>query len=119
MQLTKMHDYKGFTIEPIPGGFNIVMYGIKHILYIAGPSGWRLTEDMREARAFRDPLTCHNLIDEMIADWQGWIDSCKGTTPPIDLTTERKGIQQEQVLQPGSKLPATSPGIKYSSSVVL
>lgn len=77
MQLTKMHDYKGFTIEPFHGGFNIIMYGVKNILYVSGLSGWALTEKLEEARAFHDPKTCHDLIDEIIVDWQGWIDSYK------------------------------------------
>lgn len=120
MQLTRMHDYKGFTVEPIVGGFNIVVYGRKNTLYVAGPGGWRLTEDMREARAFRDPKTCHDLIDEVIADWQGWIDSTKGAKPVVNTD----GPKQEQVLQPGGKLAQeagikSEAGVKYRSSSVV
>lgn len=93
MMETKMHDYKGFTVEPITGGFNIVIYGRKNILYVAGPGGWRMTDDVRQARAFRDPKTCHNLIDEITKDWQGWIDSTKGAKPVVNLEAQQ---QQKQ-----------------------
>jgi hypothetical protein len=95
MQNTKMHDYKGFTVEPICGGFNIVMYGVKNILYVGGPGGWRLTEDMRQARAFRDPKTCHALIDEVISDWQGWVQSFGGKKSIVNLNQP----QQQQVVE--------------------
>jgi len=96
MQINKMHDYKGFTIEPVVGGWlNIVMYGIKNTLYVSGPGGWGLTQKSKEARLFRDAKTCHNLIDEVIADWQGWIDAISKKKPVVNL----KEPQQQQVRQ--------------------
>jgi hypothetical protein len=76
--MTKMHDYKGFTIEPIIGGYNILLYGRKSVLYIAGPSGWSMTEDIRQARSFRSSMFCREVIDEILLDHDVWVKSLAG-----------------------------------------
>lgn len=80
----RMHDHLGFTIEPVIGGYVIAIYGVRHTLYLGGPSGGTLTENTREARVFRTPEICHEKIDEIIKDHDEWMKSCKGRTVKIN-----------------------------------
>ena len=95
-----MYNYKGFMIEHVVGGYNILLYGKKHTLYVAGPSGMRFTEDMREARAFRTTEFCERLIDEVIDDHAEWVNALdtKPIQNLIDLV-HRAQQQQERVTE--------------------
>lgn len=73
-----MHDYKGFCIEPVIGGLVIVLYGQKNTLYFAGPSGFRLSKDAKEARVYRTSEFCHEVIDEIIRDHYEWAQTLGG-----------------------------------------
>lgn len=99
-----MYQYKGFAIEPVIGGWNIVLYGHKHTLYVSGPSGMNFTDNMKEARSFRGADFCERLIDEMIRDYVDWIGSID-TKPIHDLSSNvqhqnesSEHIQQQQQL---------------------
>ena len=101
--MTRMHDYKGFTVEPVIGGYTIIIYGRMKILYIGGPGGWHMVEDLRQARSFRTAEKCHEVIDEILADHAGWVQSLGGVKF-ADLTDEQKqkmlapkGISAEQI----------------------
>ena len=74
-----MHDYKGFCIEPVIGGLVIVLYGRENTLYFAGPSGFRLSKDAREARVYRTAEFCRSVIDEIITDHATWVETLGGT----------------------------------------
>lgn len=76
--MSKMYQYKGFSIEPIVGGLNIVLYGKKHTLYVAAPAGCSFTDDMRKARSFRSPEFCERVIDELVNDHDQWVKSLGG-----------------------------------------
>ena len=71
----KVIDYKGFTIEPLQFGFIIAVYGIKYILYFAGPRGFNLSKKRNDAKVFRTRYYCCELIDEMIRDHAEWIST--------------------------------------------
>jgi len=73
MQNKKIHDYKGFTIEPVLGGFMIVAYCRNHIFCFAGPRGFDLSTDIKEAKIFRTCSYCYGVIDELITDHAGWV----------------------------------------------
>lgn len=102
-----MRDYKGFTLEPIPGGWNIVLYGKAHTLYVAGPCGLRFTENMKEARAFRDPEFCQTLIDEVIKDHADWVKTLGGKSV-INLGNQqqRSTFTEEQIRQQQRQSPS-------------
>jgi hypothetical protein len=89
--MVKMHDYKGFTVEPVLGGYNIILYGRKHIMYVAGPAGLYLTEDMRKARAFRSANFCHGFIDELLEDHRGWVQSMGGMS--VSTVADLEAVQ--------------------------
>jgi len=89
VSIAAMHDYKGFTIEPFSGGYTIILYGRMKILYIGGPAGWHMVEDIRQARAFRTSEKCHEVIDEILADHNGWVETLGGVKM-TDLTDDEK-----------------------------
>jgi hypothetical protein len=103
-RMSKMHDYKGFTVEPIPGGYNILLYGRKHILYVSGPAGMSLTEDMKKARAFRDANFCHGVINEFLEDHATWVQSLGGMKV-TNLNEIREVIDKEKQIQSSLKKP--------------
>lgn len=88
----KMHDYKGFTVEPIfvgqhvLTGYVILIYGRRHIFYLCGQSGGDLSIDVKKAKTFRTVEFCHSVIDEIITDHAQWVKTLHGRDPkPTDL----------------------------------
>lgn len=77
LDVMKMNDYKGFTIEPIDYGYIIVVYGKKHTLYFSGPKGFNLSQKRGDAKVFRTKWYCCNLLDEMIRDHAEWVETMK------------------------------------------
>ena len=99
----KMHTYKGFVIDPIIGGYNILLYGKKHTLYVAGPAGMQFTDNIKEARSFRNPQSCQNLIDECITDHDEWVKTLNGKPVNdlnrLDVMRNYENQQQQQQQQ--------------------
>jgi len=123
MSVAKMHDYKRFTIEPTIGGYNILLYGRKNVLYVGGPGGWHMVEDMLQARSFRSVDFCHGLIDEVYKDHAGWIETLGGKKV-IDLTGhEMKALENtfdgktKQAVKPEGISPEQIQDIKYHESL--
>ena len=71
----RTHDYKGFTIEQVIGGYVIVAYCRKHNLYLSGDKGSELSDNPRNAKTFRTVEYCHRLIDKFIENYVNWINS--------------------------------------------
>lgn len=71
--LRRMHNYKGFAVEPICGGYVVVIYGKVKTIYLSGPTGGTLSDNPKDARAFRTPKFAHEIIDEIIEDYDEWV----------------------------------------------
>ena len=69
------HDYRGFTIEKIFGGFSIIAHCHKHTFYFSGPRGFELSINKERLKTFRTVFYCHKIIDELFRDHEDWIKS--------------------------------------------